>query len=117
MRNFRELEVWRLGVEMVTVVYRLTDGFPAKEQFGLSAQIRSAAVSVPSNIAEGCSRRTQQDFGRFIEIAIGSSFELETQLDIARQIGYLTKEDVEAVFISLHLLQRKMQALRSSLKT
>ena len=83
MRNFKKYDIWIDGMNLVDAVYSLVDGFPNTEKFALSSQITRSAVSVPSNIAEGASRSSEKDFARFLEIALGSSFELETHLIIA----------------------------------
>ena len=85
MRNFRTLNIWQEGIAIVKQVYRLAELLPVEEKYGLRSQICRSVVSIPSNIAEGCSRNSQIDFKRFLEIALGSSFELETQLIIIRR--------------------------------
>lgn len=87
MRNPRELKVYETARNVAHEIYRLTASFPPDERYGLTQQIRRAAVSVFSNIAEGCSRRSQADFARFIEIAIGSVMEVEAQLTFANELG------------------------------
>ncbi len=84
-----ELEVWKRSIEFVTEIYRITTSFPKVELYGLTAQIRRAAVSVPSNIAEGATRGSDREFIHFLSIAMGSLSELETQLIIAKNLGYL----------------------------
>ena len=80
MRNFRTLNIWQEGIAIVKQIYRLAEWLPVEEKYGLKSQICRSAVSILSNITEGCSRNSQIDFKRFLEIALGSSFELETQL-------------------------------------
>jgi four helix bundle protein len=92
MRDFRELKVWQKAHRCTLEIYRHTQGFPAEERFGLTAQLRKAAVSVPSNIAEGCGREGERDFARFLSIAGGSASEVEYQLLLARDLGYLPDE-------------------------
>ena len=87
MRDHTELEVWKLSVTLAAEVYKITSSFPGAETFGLAAQMRRAAVSIPSNIAEGAGRRTTKDFIHFIHIARGSLAELETQITIAQRVG------------------------------
>jgi four helix bundle protein len=87
MRDHTELEVWKLSVAMAAEVYKITSSFPRAETFGLAAQMRRAAISIPSNIAEGAGRRTTKDFIYFIHIARGSLAELETQITIAQRVG------------------------------
>ena len=88
MRNFKELKIWQKGFQIAVNSFRITESFPQQEKFGLSSQINRAGVSIPSNVAEGSSRTSDKDYNRFIEIALGSSFELETQLLIAKEIRY-----------------------------
>ena len=91
MRNFRNLNIWKEGIEIVKEIYKLSQKLPSEEKFGLRSQITRAAVSIPSNIAEGCSRRTAKDFARFLDSALGSSFELETQIMLCVLIKYVEK--------------------------
>lgn len=93
VRHYRDLVVWQQSLKMVSEVYRATASFPSEERFGLTAQIRRAAVSVPSNIAEGQGRCSTGEFRQFLGHARGSLLELETQLLIARHLGYLTMND------------------------
>ncbi len=92
VKNYRDLIVWQKAMDLVTLVYQSTECFPQKEVFGLTNQIRKAAVSIPSNIAEGQGRNTDRDFRHFLSIARGSLQEVETQLEIARRLGYLPSE-------------------------
>ncbi|MEX2219599.1 MAG: four helix bundle protein [Phycisphaerales bacterium] len=89
IRTFRDLIAWRKAVAMVKEIYRLTQSFPDSERFGLSSQLRRAAVSIPSNIAEGFARGTTADYLRFLRIARGSLAEVQTQLVIAHELGFL----------------------------
>ena len=88
MRNFKELKVWQKGFEIAIYSFKITSDFPSQEKFGLIAQINRCAVSIPSNIAEGSSRTSDKDYKRFIEISLGSCFELETQLLIGQELKY-----------------------------
>jgi four helix bundle protein len=97
MRDFRKLEVWKIGRDFAVACYRLTGGFPEDERFGLVAQIRRAAVSIPSNIAEGVGRDTDAELLRFVRIALGSLNEVETQLEIAQLLGYLEVDEHRSV--------------------
>ena len=90
--GFRDLVAWQLGMELVREIYMLTGSFPKHELFGLVSQLRRAAVSIPSNIAEGYRRTTHRDFNLFIGHSRGSLAEIETQLEIARNLGYLTRQ-------------------------
>ena len=111
MRNFRELVIWQKARSLVKDIYLITDNFPTKERYGLCSQIQRAAVSIPSNIAEGCSRRSEIDFARFLEIAQGSAFEVETQLILAKDIGYLQDKSLTDLLIEIHSLQKQINKL------
>ncbi len=95
LRSYRDLVVWRKAIELVKQVYALTAEFPANERYGLSDQVRRAAVFVPSNIAEGQGRQLPGEFMRFLRIALGSLAELDTQLLIAVELGYLNPQAVQ----------------------
>ncbi|MDQ2753113.1 MAG: four helix bundle protein [Bacteroidota bacterium] len=88
MRNFKELKIWQKGFSIAVKSFRLTALFPKEERFGISSQITRAAVSIPSNIAEGSSRSSAKDYHRFVEISLGSVYELETQLLIAKAVNF-----------------------------
>lgn len=98
MFNFEKLEVWRKAIEFADEVYVITVAFPADERFGLTSQMRRAAVSVSSNIAEGSSRASRKDFARFVEIATGSLFEIVSQCFIARRRGYLSQTEFDHLY-------------------
>jgi four helix bundle protein len=89
MKSYRELKVWQKGIELVKLVYSLTDNFPKKEMYGLANQLQRAAVSIPSNIAEGQARKGDKEFSRYLHIALGSLAELDTQVEIACQLEYI----------------------------
>lgn len=116
MRDFRKLEIWSEAIMMTKAVYDLTSLFPVHEKYGLCSQMNRAAVSIPSNIAEGCSRRTNLEFSRFLEIALGSSFELETQIEISKRVLYISQESYETVLNELHTLQKRVNAYKEKLK-
>ncbi|MBK6374319.1 MAG: four helix bundle protein [Saprospiraceae bacterium] len=116
MRNFRNLEVWKEAIDLASLVYTLTKKFPKQEQYGLVSQINRCSVSIPSNIAEGCSRSSEKEYSRFLEIAIGSSFEMETQLEISKNLNYLDSETFKSLVERLNVLQRRINALRTSIK-
>ncbi len=92
MQNFRNLRVWQRAHELTLQVYRATDSFPTREQYGLTAQLRRSCTSVEANIAEGCGRRSDRELARFLRIAMGSATETECHLLIARDLGFLTPE-------------------------
>lgn len=92
-KSFRELEIWKKDVELVKEIYTTTENFPSKETYGLVSQMRRAAVSIPSNIAEGFRRQHSKEFKQFLSITLGSLAELETQISIAKELGYLQPDN------------------------
>lgn len=106
--NFRELEVWSESKNLSILVYRLTRQFPNSEMYGITSQINRSAISIPSNIAEGAGRNTNKDFSRFINIALGSAFELETQLIIAFELNFIEKTEYEELINGIHIIQKKL---------
>lgn len=111
VKSYQELLVWQKGMTLVKAVYELTSEFPREESYGLTSQMRRAAVSIPSNIAEGRSRSTRKDFVQFLKIASGSLAELETQVLIAKDLGFLEDEQV-----ILALLDEERRMLNSMMK-
>lgn len=111
MRNFRKFQIWKKGIQLSKEIYQVTSSFPEKEKFGLISQLRRAAISIPSNIAEGCSRSSEKEFKRFLEIALGSAFELETQLIISLELSYLSQEHYGSLIEELTILQKQLNAL------
>ena len=111
MRNFRELVIWQKAMNVVKDIYKLTNDFPAKERYGLSSQIQRAAISIPSNIAEGCSRKSDADFARFLEMAQGSAFEVETQLLLANDFDYISEDFFSKLLEEIHCLQKQINKL------
>lgn len=107
MKNFKQLKIWQKGFEIATKMYLLVEHFPDKEKFGLASQLTRAAVSIPSNIAEGSSRTSEKDYMRFLEIALGSCFEVETQLLIADQV-LLGKKELNNEMLGLLDEEQKM---------
>lgn len=93
MKDHKELDVWKQSVDLVVEVYRITRGLPKEEIYGLTSQIRRAAVSIPSNISEGAARQTEKEFIQFLHVALGSASELETQLIIASKLKYFEDPD------------------------
>jgi four helix bundle protein len=114
MRNFRELEVWQKGMNIATGVYRVAALLPADEKFGLKTQLQRAAVSIPSNIAEGCSRDSEQEFKRFLQIVLGSAYELETQLTISLDLNLTPKGTLDSI---LSLVSQEQKMLNSFIST
>ena len=114
--GFRQLEVWRRALELAIACYRLSEDFPASERFGLSSQLRRAATSIASNIAEGRGRFSTREFIRHVSIARGSLCEVETQLEIARRLGFVATERVEPIIAECDELGRMLHALKSRLE-
>jgi four helix bundle protein len=115
VRTYRDLKVWKRGIDLARQLYASTRGFPEDERFGLTAQIRRAAVSVPSNIAEGQARRTSKDFIQFLYIAKGSLAELDTQLTLAHELLYIQEDSYQELLESIDALQRMLFSLTSKL--
>jgi len=115
MKTYTELFVWQKSIELVTAVYRETRNFPKEEIYGLTSQIRRSAVSIPSNIAEGFGRKSQQDFIRFLKISMGSLFELQTQLRIAKNLEYLEEGKFNHVFEETREIERMLSAFIQSI--
>ena len=115
MRNFRKLDIWNLGMEIVDLVYELVKKLPREETYGLRSQMCKCVISMPSNIAEGCSRSSNKDFARFLEISIGSAFELETQILAGNRIGHFTEEDIVNVIPKILKFQKSTNAYRIKL--
>jgi four helix bundle protein len=114
-KSLRDLDVWRLGLDLVETIYRCTAEFPKSEIFGLSAQMRRAAVSIPSNIAEGQARSSSKEFLHFLSFAIGSLAELQTQLELAIRLGY-AETQIGSAQSQADLLGKKLHCLRASIR-
>jgi four helix bundle protein len=116
VRSFKDLVAWQKAMALVTEVYRVSQGFPKEEMFGLMNQSRRAAVSVPSNIAEGHARTSKKEFQYFLSNARGSLAELETQLTIAHQLAYIDKTTITQLVGQLSEVGRILTGLLASLK-
>jgi len=114
-RSYKDLVVWQKAMDLVTSAYRSTARFPKGELFGLTSQARRAAVSIPSNIAEGQGRLSEKEFRHFLGQARGSLMELETQLQVAENLGYLTKEEVAGLLQSCAEVGRLLNGLIASI--
>jgi len=115
MFNFEKLEVWQKAIDFADLVYATTRGFPSEERFGLTNQMRRAAVSISSNIAEGCSRGSKTDFARFVEIATGSVFEVVSQAFIGRRQGFVDDAKFKALYAAAEEQSKMLSGLRRSL--
>ena len=115
MKTHKELEVWKLSVELVSDIYKITKQFPKEELFGITNQIRRAAVSIPANIAEGAGRHGLGELKQFIGIAKGSLAELETLMIISKNLDYLNEEDFENITLKLTSIFKMLSGLSKSL--
>lgn len=102
-------------MEISLLIYKITNGFPNEEKYGLTSQIRRCAVSIPSNIAEGSSRNSNKEFARFLSISIGSSFELETQLMLSKELNFISESDFNSLEINLNEIQKMLNSFIKSL--
>jgi len=115
-RGFRDLEVWQLGIKIVTEVYESTRSFPKEEMYGLVSQMRRAAVSIPSNIAEGFNRYHNKEYRQFIYIALGSCGELETQIELAQRLGFIRPDKRDALLEDIDHESRMLRNLSKKLE-
>ena len=115
VKGFRDLRVWQAGMDLVEDAYRLTHEFPREEIYGLSSQMQRAAVSVPSNIAEGHAKEHLREYLHHLSISLGSLAELETQAEIAARLKYITRERVDGFIEAAWALSRQLYSLRNSL--
>lgn len=105
MTTHKDLDIWKIGLELVEEVYRITGGFPKEEIYGITSQLRRAAVSIPSNIAEGAARNSKKEFLQYLYIALGSLAELETQIVISERLGFLAQDILSE---TIEKLRRKL---------
>ena len=117
MRNFKELEVWKESRILAKDIYKLTSDLPENEKYGLVSQIRRCVISIPSNIAEGSAKDSQKDFLRYLQISLGSSFELETQLLLCNDLNLLKIEKTKIHLEAIELLQKRISSLIKYVKT
>ncbi|OXB01822.1 four helix bundle protein [Flavobacterium oncorhynchi] len=115
MHQFKELLIWKKSRLFCSKIYSITSTFPNDEKFGIINQLRRAAVSIPSNIAEGSSRNSNKDFARFLEIAIGSAYEVETQLLISSDLGFLNEENTTELINMLEEITKMTSRFRATL--
>ena len=108
VKSYKELLIWQKGIKIVVLVYKLTKDFPKDEIYALTSQLKRASVSVPSNISEGFGRQTDKSFNHFLNIARGSLNEIETQLIIARELGFITDDNLITENMSLIEEESKM---------
>jgi len=115
MRNFKQLLIWQKGFQIAVKSFQFTSSFPKEEKFGLTTQLTRAAVSIPSNIAEGSSRTSSKDYNRFLEISLGSSFEMETQLMSAEAVNFGEKEKRDELLKEIDEEQKMLMSFMSKL--
>ena len=111
MKTHKDLEVWKNGITLVTDIYQITKNYPKEEVYGLTSQIRRAAVSIPSNIAEGAARNYEKEFIQFLYIAFGSLSELETQLIISMNLHYIEPNQFEELNNKISILRAQLKGL------
>jgi len=113
VKSHKDLKVWQEAMNLVVVIYEISENFPSKEIYGLTSQLRRASISVPSNIAEGAGRKGKKEFARFLYIALGSLSELETQLEIASRLTYMNEE--ETISQRIYFIRKMLSNLIKSL--
>jgi four helix bundle protein len=116
MHKYKELKLWQKSIDLVTSIYLSTRSFPSVEKFGLVSQINRAAVSIPSNIAEGAGRNSDKEFLHFLSIAQASSYELETQLIISKNLNYLSVGVLDQLTIQIEKIQKMNYSIQSKFK-
>ena len=116
LKNYKDLNVWQKSYKLCLKIYRMTAKFPSEERYGLTSQIRRAAVSIPSNIAEGYGRKTTLDYIRMLYISYGSVCELETQILLAGDLGYIEKGELDAAKKDIAEIERMLKALIRALE-
>ncbi|MEZ4951050.1 MAG: four helix bundle protein [Saprospiraceae bacterium] len=116
MKNFKTLRVWEEAMELVKMIYPLVGQLPKSEMLNLKNQIQRSAVSIPSNIAEGCGRESAKELNRFLDIAVGSAFELETQLFVCIKVGYFSEEQLKRELDQVDKVQKMIYRFKQNLK-
>ena len=114
IKTFRDLLIWQKGMQLVKAIYKLTSSFPKSEDYNLSSQMKRAAISIPSNIAEGFGRSTKKDFQRFLYIALGSIFELQTQIIISYEQDYINQQQYDLINESTREVERMLCSFMDS---
>jgi four helix bundle protein len=117
MHNFKELKVWKKAIDFVVEVYTISDKFPEKENFGITSQLRRAAVSVSCNISEGAAKSPNKDFNRFLEMAIGSANEVENLIIICNRLRYIKDEDSNIAIDKIHEIGKMIVGFQKTLKS
>jgi len=113
MKNYKELLIWEKGIALVKAIYTISKKLPIEEKYGIVSQLTRAAVSIPANIAEGSSRNSDKDYARFIQIALGSAFEVQTYLVLIKEMNWIKTEEMNSIEI---LLEEEIKMLHSFIK-
>ena len=116
INTYRDLIVWQKSMKLVTEIYQITTTFPNNENYGLTSQIRRSAISIPSNIAEGYGRNSTGDYKRFLQISVGSLFELQTQVEIAYNLNYISLDIFQIIMPKTNELDRMLSSLINKIK-
>lgn len=114
--KFKELQIWKRSRKFCSAIYNITTGFPNSEKFGITNQLRRTSVSIPSNIAEGSSRNSNKDFSRFLQMAIGSAYEIETQLLIASDLKFISEKQLTPALSELEEITKMISKFKYTLK-
>jgi len=115
VKTHRDLQIWQKSMALVTKVYKEVENFPDYEKFGLTSQIRRSSVSIPANIAEGFGRRSKKEFRKFLNISMGSLFEIQTELEVSYNLNYLDKDTFEMLYEDTREIERMMSSFISTL--
>ncbi len=115
MRDFKKYEVWQLGRKFTLNIYSITKSFPKEEIYGITSQIRRATVSIPTNISEGCGRNSDKEFGHYINIALGSSLEVENLLIISGDLKFIENKKLEELINEINTIKKKLYHLHQKL--
>lgn len=117
MRDYRKIQVWSRAHQFVLAVYKLTESFPPKEQYGLTSQLRRAVLSVPTNISEGCGRSTEAEFSRFIDISHGSASEVDYLLLVSHDLGYIENQTYQGLYKELTEIRKMLTGLVKAVRS
>jgi len=117
IKSYRDINVWLKAIDFVTFIYNLTSKYPRDELYGLSLQMRKCAISIPSNIAEGYGRRSTQDYIRFLQIAMGSLYEIQTQIQISLNLKFIPQIDFDYIYKKSHQIEILLRSLIEKIKS
>lgn len=114
MHNYQDLKLWQKALSLVKEIYQMTSKFPREEMFGMTSQVKRSAISIPSNIAEGAGRNGDKEFTHFLSISQGSSFELETQMILSNDLGFISHSELDELISRLQEIQKMNRSLQNS---